>query len=251
MLKKEIVDLLSTTLDKADTESFIDEFIHIEKQFLLKQWKYTELNGGRFCELAARLLYRIDSGIVSPAKTVDDCLNYIVNEKVSHRYPLRKSALHLVRIIRGVYKLRSERGGVHVSPYFIADEIDAKFILDGCRWILAEYLRVFCTSKSNEIATILNDLARFQMPLIRDYGDRVLVQRSDLSTEEEILFVLYYSQDKGATRKFLNESVPKDVSTISKALKQLAGSKKRQIVVLKAFYHITDPGITRVEELVK
>jgi hypothetical protein len=94
--------------------------------------------GGRFAEVAARIAYSVDSGNLSRTKSVDDCLKYIDNDQVPHHFPERQASIHLAKAIRAIYKLRSQRGAVHVSPTYTANEIDSRLIVEAVRWLLAD-----------------------------------------------------------------------------------------------------------------
>jgi hypothetical protein len=142
----------------------IDEFVSIEEAFLLRKWKYTELNGGRFAEVVPRIVYSVDSGNLSRTKSVDDCLKYIDNDQVPHHFPERQGSMHLAKVIRAVYKLRSQRGAVHVSPTYTANEIDSRLILEAVRWMFADLLRIFVTADREQVAATIRSLTRFPSP---------------------------------------------------------------------------------------
>jgi hypothetical protein len=190
---------LAKVVDPQLAEQLVDEFVAVEEAFLLKKWKYSELDGGRFTEVAARIIYAVDSSNVARTKPVDDCLRYIDNEQVPHAFPERQGAIHLVKVLRAIYKLRSQRGAVHVSPTYTANEIDSRMILESVRWVLADLLRVFVTTDREMVANIVRDLARFPQPLIRNIEDEPLLQSVTFTTEEEILAHLLHAGDGLAT----------------------------------------------------
>lgn len=88
-----------------------------------------------FAEVAARIIYAADSGNTSLTKSVDDCLRYIDNTQVPHGFPEPQAAIHFAKVIRSIYKLRSQRGAAHVSPTYSANEIDSRLIVESARWI--------------------------------------------------------------------------------------------------------------------
>jgi hypothetical protein len=223
------------------------EAIDLEEAFALKRWKYSELNGGRFAEVAARIIYGVDSGAFNLKKGVDDCLRYIENDQVPHAFPDRQSANQLVNIMRAVYKLRSQRGAVHVSPTYTANEIDSRMVLEGVRWILAELLRVFVTNDQAALVEAVEELSRFPQPLIRNYGGQPLVQSIGLTAEEEVLVHLLHDRD-GLTVQQLIRRIPKDQAGIRRSVSLLASGKVRQIVMVGGDrWEITDLGISRIE----
>jgi hypothetical protein len=247
MTPDELSAALAKTIDGTLASQLIEEAISLEEAFLLRRWKYTELDGGRFAEVAARIIYSVDSGNVSLTRSVDDCLRYIDNDKVPHKFPETQTAIHIAKVIRAIYKLRSQRGAVHVSPKYTANEIDSRLIVESVRWILAEILRVFVTGDREEVATAIQALARFPNPLIRTYADLPLLQSTAFTTEEEILAHLLNSE-RGLTVAELISIIPKDQSTVRRAAKKLCGSQLRQVVERSRHLIITDLGTKRIEK---
>jgi hypothetical protein len=243
----DLVKHLSNSIDPVLAQQLVTEALEIEETFALRKWKYTELDGGRFAEVSARIVYASDSGNVSLTKSVDDCLRYVDNNQVAHGFPEGQSAIHLSKVIRAIYKLRSQRGAVHVSPTYTANEIDSRLILECVRWTFAELLRIFGTFQREELGEIVRSLARFPQPLIRMYGETALLQSTSFTTEEEILAHLLF-KDGGMILREILSSVPKDPSGIRRAVAKLASAQCRQIVQRDQSYLITDLGIKRIEE---
>jgi hypothetical protein len=237
---------LEQAIDKRLAIQLIDEALAVEEAFLLKRWKYTELDGGRFTEVAARIVYAADSGNVSMNKSVDDCVKYIDNNQLPHHFPEPKSAIHIAKVIRAVYKLRSQRGAVHVSATYTANEIDSRLIVESVRWILAEILRIFVNSDRETVADSIRNLARFPQPLIRFYEDLPLLQSISFTTEEEVLTHLLYA-DNGLKIGELIALIPKDQSGIRRAIQKLGSARYRQVVLRSERWFITDLGIERIE----
>lgn len=247
MTPNELKAALGKEVDPQLAEQLIDEAMSVEEAFLLRKWKYTELDGGRFAEVAARIVYSVDSGNLSRTKGVDDCLKYIDNEQVSHHFPERQASVHLAKVIRAVYKLRSQRGAVHVSPTYTANEIDSRLIVEAVRWLLADLLRIFVTSDREQVAATVRSLARFPQPIIRQYQDLPLLQSVSFTTEEEILAHLLNS-DEGMTTPALIAVIPKSASGVRQALTKLSAARSRQVVQRSGKWLITDLGITRIED---
>lgn len=238
---------LAKTIDPQLAEQLVDQFVAVEEAFLLKRWKYSELDGGRFTEVAARIVYSVDSSNLSRTKSVDECLKYIDNDQVPHKFPERQAAIHLAKVLRAIYKLRSQRGAVHVSPTYTANEIDSRMILESVRWVLADLLRIFVVTDREMVAGIIRDLSRFPQPLIRNIEDEPLLQSVTFTTEEEILAHLLHAGD-GLAAATLVKIIPKSASGVRSALSKLSDAKSRQIVNRAGKWFITDIGIARIEE---
>src|SRR5437016_4414822 len=101
-------------LDGPLANQLLAEYISQEKRFVLRDWEPSTLDGGQFTEAAARIIYHIDSANLNRRKGVDDCLSYVedANQNNQHHFPERKAALHLARVLRTIYKFRSDRGAI-------------------------------------------------------------------------------------------------------------------------------------------
>ncbi|GAA2127236.1 hypothetical protein [Glycomyces algeriensis] len=246
MNEDELVAALSVAIDPTLAKQLIGEATQLEEAFALRKWKYSELDGGRFAEVAARILYSVDSGNLNLTKGVDQCLGYLENDQVSHAFPERQAANHMARVLRAIYKLRSQRGAVHVSPTYEANEIDSRLIVESARWVLADLLRLFVTTDRAVAVEVIKELSRFPQPLIRNYGGLPLLQSVSFTTEEEVLVHLLHARD-GLSIKDLISAIPKAASGVRQAVIQLSGAKVRQITKVKFVWQITDLGITRIE----
>ena len=240
---------LAKSIDQTLAEQLIEEATELEQSFLLGKWKHSELDGGRFAEVAARIVYSADSGNTSLNKSVDDCLRYVDNQQVQHSFPEPQGAIHLAKVLRAIYKLRSQRGAVHVSATYTANEIDSRLIVECVRWVLADLLRIFLQINREEVATLVRELARFPQPLVRNYGDQPLLQNVTFTIEEEILAHLLEAPS-GMTVARLVAVIPKDPSSVRKAAKRLQGSPLRQVIDRGKVLFITDLGTARVEQKV-
>jgi len=245
----ELVAELAKSVDPVLAQQLIDEAIGVEEAFRLRRWKNTELDGGRFAEVASRIIYSIDAANVNLTKSVDDGLKYVDNDQVPHHFPERHAAIHLTKVLRSIYKLRSQRGAVHVSPTYTANEIDSRLVIESVRWILAEILRIFVTSDRDRLAETIRSLARFPQPLIRIYGEKALLQSTSFTAEEEVLAHLMFADD-GLTQPALVSLIPKDAAGVRRAIAKLTSSGFRQVVLRSGRLLITDLGIARIESKV-
>lgn len=247
MTPQDLTAALAAEVDGKLASQLVEEAASLEEAFMLRKWKYTELDGGRFAEVAARIVYAADSGNVNRTKSVDDCLKYIENPQVVHQFPEPQAATHLARVIRAIYKLRSQRGAVHVSPTYTANEIDSRLIVEAARWVLADILRILIKTNRDEIAAIIRALARFPQPLVRVYDGVPLLQSVSFTAEEEVLAHLLNAED-GLTVSDLTAAIPKDSSGVRRAVKKLAGAPMRQVTIRSGRCIITDLGVSRIED---
>jgi len=249
--KSTIKSAIVPPLDSKLTEQLLDEFESLEKRYVLRDWGPATLDGGQFAEAAARILYHQDSGNPNRKRPVSRCLEYIEDPTNNNTYYVTdlKPILHLCKVIRTIYKFRSDRGAVHIDPDYTANHIDAKLVLENSRWVLAEILRLFWKNDPKEVAAAIRQLVQFEIPVIGEYEGRLIIQRTDCTTEEEILILLHHAGESGLSRKEINNHIPKDNSGIRRELEKLSSNRRREVIILSNDnYRLTDIGIRRVLE---
>jgi hypothetical protein len=239
--KRAMLAGLSPPLDHLLASQLLDEFISAERRFIQRDWEPAELDGGQFAEIAARILYHQDSGNLNHTKEFNECLKYIDDDKATHQITPRHDAMHVSRVLRNIYKFRSQRGAVHISPSYQANHMDAKFIIEAVRWVMNEILRRFWNGDRERVAKAIRELLQFDVPCIGLFEDVVLVQRTDLTTEEEVLVLLHFAGEQGFSRAELGRFVMRAAPSITNAIQKLSAATCRQLLQLSnGKYRLTD-----------
>lgn len=243
-----LVARLSPPLDIFLTEQLVKEFVSIERRYILQDWEPAELDGGQFCEIAGRVLYHRDSGNLDRARDFGDCNKYIHNDQVNHNLN-RDDAKMLFSVLSVVHKFRSKRGAVHVSPTYEANHMDSRYMVEAVRWAMTEILRVFWTGDREAAATAIRELLRFDVPAVGKFEDVIIVQRTDLKPDEEILVLLHHAGENGFNRRQLGMYSSCSASSVTKAIENLISAAQRQIVKLAdGRFMLTDLGHKRIRE---
>jgi len=240
---------ISPPLDSTFADQLIREFISTERRFILRDWEPAELDGGQFAEILARIYYHLDSGTLNQTKGFDECVSYIEGNQNSHAIVPRQDALHVCRVLRTIYKFRSQRGAVHISPTYQANHMDARLMMESVRWAFSETLRRFWNGDRTTVAKAVKEILDFDVPCVGRFDDLVLVQRTDLSAEEELLILLHYAGTEGFTRQQLGKFAQCSPSSVTTALQRLCSPDLREVVQLSnRSYRLTDGGEKRVRE---
>jgi hypothetical protein len=245
--KQSILVRISPPLDHLLANQLLDEFVSAERRFIQRDWEPAELDGGQFCEILARILYHMDSGNLNAGKAFDDCVKYLENDQVQHALSPRQECLHLARVLRTVYKFRSQRGAVHISPTYTPNHMDSKLVIECVRWAMNETLRLFWQGDREKVARAIRELLQFDVPCVGVFEDVILVQRTDLQAEEELLILLHYAGESGFTRTELGQYSLSSAPSVTRALQALVSPSKRQVVLLRTRrYRLTDLGSRRI-----
>jgi hypothetical protein len=247
--KAVLVSQLAPPVDAQLAQDLVDEFISQEKRFIQGDWEPSQLDGGQFCEILARIIYHQDSGNLDRARDFKNCISYIGNDQVHHAINPRHGAIHLCKVANTIYKFRSQRGAVHISPNYKPNHMDSKIVVDMVRWAFAEALRMFWNGDREQVAKAVRELLQFDVPAIGKFEDVLLVQRTDLSASEEILVLLHYAGEGGFSRKELGKHVLHDAPRVTEALNLLTSSSSRQVLLLTSGrYRLTDLGSKYLRE---
>lgn len=244
-----LVSDLAATLDPILTTQLLAEYVSQERRYILGDWEPATLDGGQFVEAAARIVYHVDSGRLDRTKPVGECLTYVEDTtgRNNHAFPNRKAALHLCKVLRTIYKFRSDRGAVHIDPNYTANELDSRLVIEDCKWALSELLRIFWSGERKEVARAIREILRYEVPAVGRYGDELIVQRTDCDAEEEILILIRGSGECGLTRLELGRFVRRAPSQTTKAIKRL--EQKRQLIKPRdGRFRLTDIGMRRIVE---
>jgi len=249
--KKAVVSALSPPLDRFLATQLLDEFVSMERRFIQRDWEPTELDGGQFSEILARILFHQDSGRVDLNKKFNDCLLYVEDEESRNAHALqpRQQGLHLAKVLRTIYKFRSQRGAIHISPTYKPTHMDSKFLIESVRWCLNETMRLFWSGHKEDAAKAIREILQFDVPCIGTFEGALLVQRTDLTAEEEVLVLLHYAGEVGFSRKELGRCCMKSAPAITTALKNLCAGDYREVLqVSDGSYRLTDLGSKRIRE---
>lgn len=241
-----LITRISPPFDNLLATQLVDEFISMERRFIQRDWEPAELDGGQFAEICCRILYHLDSGNLNYGKEVKDCTTYFENDKASHSLD-RKEVGQLSSVLKSIYKFRSQRGAVHISAKYSPSQMDSKYLIEAVRWCMNEMLRVFATGNREEVAKIIREILQFDVPCIGVYENIIIVQRTDLKPDEEILVLLHFAGEAGFSRTEIGRHSMLKPPAVTTTLAKLCSATMRQVVKLEnGNFRLTDLGSRRI-----
>ncbi len=215
----------------------------MEHRFVLRDWEPTELDGGQFAEILGRIVYHLDLGNLNLGKGFEDCFKYVESDNVSHSITPRSDAKHLMYVLKTIYKFRSQRGSVHISATYKPNHMDSKYLIEAVRWCFNEFLRIVWMSDKEELAKAIRELLRFDVPCIGTFDSNVVVQRTDLTAEDEIIVLLHHAGEVGYTRVQLLSFSKLSSQKLTAVLTKLNDRSQRKIILMgNGQYMLTDLG---------
>ena len=247
--RQTLIAAIAPPVDTLLATQLVDEFVSIERRFIQRDWEPAELDGGQFAEVLARVLYHQDSGNLNARRGFAECCEYVCDDQSRHAIQPRHDALHIVKVLQTIYKFRSQRGAVHISPSYGPNHMDTKFVVEAVRWCMNETLRIFWTGDRDAVARAIRELLQFDVPCVGRFEEVIMVQRTDLTAEEEILILLHYAGEEGFTRREIGVHARAPHQRVGETLKRLESAAVREIVTLtNGSIRLTDLGAKRVRE---
>ncbi|WP_031501092.1 hypothetical protein [Bryobacter aggregatus] len=241
---------LAMVVDPNFASAIVDSYVEMQQRFFAGDWKPAELDGGRLCEAISRALYQLDSGVTThselPGKLCDWLEDY--NNKRSHNLA-DGDRRHFCKAIRLVYKLRSDRGPVHISPDYTANEMDSVLMLHAGKWMFAEFLRLAWNKDRKLIAETIADVIQLEHSLVHEIDGTPLILDHTVSAPEEILLLINHAighklQREELTRQAKNNSS----SSLGVAISRLTKSNELRTTGVVGELAITPKGQKRVIE---
>jgi hypothetical protein len=222
---KQLTDELAKIVDPSFASAIVDSYVEMQQRFFAGDWQPSELDGGRLCEAIARATYQLDSGTVTHSQGPNELCEKIEDERNLRPHNLDgKARRHLTRAVMLAYKFRSDRGAVHISPEYTANEMDSILILHAGKWIFAEFLRLAWNKDRKVIAETIADIIQLEHPLIHELDGTPLILDHNVSAPEEVLLLLNHAdehklQKDELTRQAKNNSDSSVGVAISRLLK--------------------------------
>ena len=136
------------------------------------------------------------------------------------RYP-DSIRLHIPRILKTIYDIRSKRGVTHISE-INPNLMDATFVVSACDWILAEFIRLYYTDDPDNAQKIINTIVERKVPIIEEFEGDLKVLKPELSVADKILLTLYKKYPEYVSTSDLKEWIKtKSPTHITTVLRQL------------------------------
>jgi len=132
---------LSTSLDSRIVTELLDAHSEAKRNYYLGGLRLSEVEGGRFCEAAFRILEQITTGAFTPLGTQINTEQLINRLSQIPNGAFHDSVrLHIPRALRLVYDIRNKRDAAHLADGIDPNLQDATLVINTIDWILAELL---------------------------------------------------------------------------------------------------------------
>ena len=247
---KQLIAELAKVVDAALADAVVSSYVEMQQRFFAGDWQPSELDGGRLCEAISRALYQLDSGTVTHSQLPKELCEKIEDEQNLRPHSLDvKDRHHISRAIGLVYKFRSDRGSVHISPKYTADFMDSMLMVHAGKWIFAEFLRLAWKQDKAVIAETISQIVQLEYSLIHELDGIPLVLESTVSAPEEILLLLNHAEGHKLSKEELTQQAKNNTSTsLTVAFSRLLKSNEIRSTSTAGEVALTPKGQKRVIE---
>lgn len=240
-LRNELVSQLPVEL----VNELLDAHEETKRAYYLGGLRLAEVEGGRFCEAAFRLLESVTTGSYTPlGKQVDtDKIIRQLSQLAVGSFP-DSIRLHIPRSLRVVYDIRNKRDAAHLGDDIDPNVQDSSLVCSVIDWVLAEFIRLYHNVSADETTQIVDDIVAKAAPLIQDFDGFLKVLDPSLGASDYCLVLLYQRGKHGAVFEEIEQWVqPSMRPNLRRTLNRL--------VNVKAFLHQQNSNyiITRTGEL--
>lgn len=223
MNSAQVSSSLSSHYPNALIQKLIQTFEEMRTNYYLGKLRINEVEGGRFCEAAFRMLEFDRTGVYTSLATQINTQTIIqaMSQLPANSLP-DSLRLHIPRMLRVVYDIRNNRDAGHLADGISANEQDASVVVSCCSWVLSEFLRLHHNMTADETYIIIEDLVERRAPSIQEFGTFLKTLKPNLSVSNRILLLLYKRGKEGASFDelfaWLHHNKPGNLKTALKRL---------------------------------
>ncbi len=228
-------------------DELLASYADAKQKFYEGGLRLAEVEGGRFCEAAFRILQAATRMQITPLRTPLDTENLIkqlASVPSTYSDSLR---IHIPRSLRVVYDIRNKRDAAHLADGIDPNTQDATLVVSVLDWVLAEFVRLYHAVPPQKAQAIVDDLVTRRAPAVQTFGTFRKVLNPRLNAGDHVLVLLYHQGKLGASLPDLTAwARPTMRKNLVRTLAKLEHDK--------AFihnegpqYYITDAGLREVE----
>lgn len=196
----EIASGLKNNFDANLVDELLAAHQDAKHNFYLGGLRLSEVEGGRFCEAAFRMLQQATTRKFTPlGKPLDTeaIIKAVVNADPA-KTP-ESIRIHIPRALRVVYDIRNKRDVAHLAGDVDPNLQDATLVVSNLDWVLAEFVRLYHGVSADEAQKIVDGLVTRKVPAVEDFDGFLKVLRPKARAGEYVLLVLYERATQGAT----------------------------------------------------
>ena len=188
--------LVAGGLPQEPVDQLVAAFSEARRNHCLGGHRLAEVEGGRFCEAAYRILEHIVDGSCTPLGArldVGKLTQRFVNQAIGSVSDSVR--LHIPRVLRVIYDIRNSRDAAHLGDGIDPNIQDSSLVISCLNWVMAELVRLYHNIDADATAALIDQLVERTVPVIQDFDGVPRVLR-DLPAGDTCLLLLYQHGSK-------------------------------------------------------
>ena len=247
-MRSTIQSQLASALPAKLVEELLEAHAEAKRNLYLGGLRLSEVEGGRFCEAAFRLLEQITQGNFTPLGTQLNTERIIQRlgglPTGSHPDAIR---IHIPRALRLVYDIRNKRDAAHLGDGIDPNLQDATLVTSVLDWVLAEFIRLYHNVSADVAQQLVSQIVTRAVPVVQDFNGFLKILKPNLAVSDHCLVLLYQRGEQGAAFKEIEGWVrPQMRANLGRTLAGLA-ERKDWVHFDGSRYFITHLGQKEVE----
>lgn len=190
MLNPRIKTHLISKYPEELVDSLLAAYVEVLTNYRIEKWKPSELDAGHFVEAARRIIEKELFGKFTPLSKSMGSFSPTVLSKYESASGDETFRILTPRVLFSIYCIRNKRGVGHIS-LISPNKLDATYILNSTKWVLAELIRVAISADADEAHELTNYILEREVDLIWDDGESFMILSNKLKAEQKILLSLY------------------------------------------------------------
>ncbi len=241
---EELRNNLYSNLPNPLVDKLLDCYVKTKEDFYLSNYRSASIEAGRFSEVGLRIIQNeIDGTYTRLGRRLptfhDEVFRF--GNTGGHSDTLR---FHIPRTLEVIHDIRNKRDVSHPIAELDANYSDATLALYASSWVLVELIRLYYTGDIDRAQQIVNEVVRFQIPIIQDFVGFLKVLDPKLALWKKILLWALHRRNEGITIEQIQEWTKGRSPRyyINRILDELE-HEKAFLHAQGERYYITNPGI--------
>lgn len=247
-MRAEVQDILEKASDSDLATSIMRSYVELEEAVALSQWKLAGVSAGHFVEAVRRFLELKLFGTYTPiAKSLSGFSTQLL-AKLEAASGEECYRFHIPRALFGLYGMRNKKGYGHLSLE-LANRIDVEFMLNCCRWVLAEIVRVNSTHSIEETDTLVSQISERRTPAIWKTTTAERVLKYDLGLRDSVLLLLLHRRTMSFSQ--LEKATEAKAAYLKRTLKELHSKRMIEFDAASLSCQISPTGSSLAEDVLE
>lgn len=235
-------------------DELLKHYQELMTNYLERRWEPSELDAGKFCEVVYSIVNgalkgSFPSRATKPDNMVDACRALENMPANPIRVGDRSLRVLIPRMLPVLYEVRNNRGVGHVGGDVDPNHMDAEAVQAMASWLMAELVRIFHGTKTEEARETVDALVERKTPLIWEVEGLTRVLKPQMRAKDQVLTILHHTNG-WVSEKSLCQSVEYSNPTMfrSSVLTQLHKDRLIEFDASKGRARISPLGSKEAEE---